>query len=101
IPNTPINRSQENLTNTNMSNIGAFNNAINTFNITAQQLTKSIANMPSEISLKANHRVELIINGAQVLAEIHPSIVKLVEKTAESQMNKFIDQKFPEVGRVM
>lgn len=78
----------------------SFNESINKFSAAANSLSKSIASIPSEITLKATHRVEVIINGAQVLAEIQPSVVKLVEASTASAMNNFISQKFPEVGPV-
>jgi len=75
-----------------------FNSAISKLSSVADRLSQSLSNIPSEITMRATHRVEVIHNGAQVFAQIEPGLVKLVEQQTNKAINNMIMQKFPEVG---
>lgn len=75
-----------------------FNIAISKFNSSALELSRALSSFPSTISMTANHRVEVVINGAQVLSQLEPTISKMVVASTNRELNRFIDQKFPEVG---
>jgi TP901 family phage tail tape measure protein len=81
-----------------MSSISTLNTAIGQFNSTALELARAISTIPSSISLNANHRVEVIHNGIQIFSQMEQSISRLIISTTNKEINKFIDQKFPEVG---
>ena len=81
-----------------MAAMNNLNAAMGQFNTSANALAKAISTMPSTISLTANHKVEVIINGAQAFSEMEPSISKMIISTTNKELNRFIEQKFPEVG---
>lgn len=69
------------------------------FGANIQKLTEAIAGIPHTIQIEARHIVEVIHNGAQIFANLEPSVIKLVESVTEQALNKMIRQKFPDVGR--
>jgi TP901 family phage tail tape measure protein len=61
--------------------------------------TLAPGSIPNEIAVKhSDQRVEVILNGAQVLAEISPEIQTLIVRQTKDAMNQMLKQKFPNVG---
>ena len=71
----------------------------NTFNNSIERLGQYISSIPSQITMSATHRIEVIINGAQVLQNLEPSLKQLVQLETNNAINKMLNQKFPEAGR--
>jgi len=72
--------------------------AVNKFGQNSQELITSLNNFPREISLNANHKVEVIFNGAEVLAGLSDGVAKLAVEKAVGVINKMIAKKMPDVG---
>jgi hypothetical protein len=72
--------------------------AFNKFDSSVAKLTVAIESMPHTISMNVRHTMEVVFNGAEVLATLQPSLQDLVIKTTESQINRMIRDKFPDVG---
>lgn len=82
------------------SSDNGFITAFNNFNNTANRFIEAMSAFPSSISLEGNHRVEVIVNGADVLNGIMPEIKSLISNATSSAINKMITEKFPDVGPV-
>ncbi len=72
--------------------------AVNRFGQNSQELITSLNNFPREISLNANHRVEVIFNGAEVLASLSEGVAKLAVDKTVVVVNKMIAKKMPDIG---
>lgn len=78
----------------------SFNDVVVKFSNAAGSLSKSLDQFPREITLSANHKVEVIFNGAEILTRLMPEIQNIAIEECKLAINKMIDQKFPDVGRV-
>ena len=52
-------------------------------------MTQAMNNFPRSIEIQGNHKVEVVLNGAQVLNEMMPSIQKFVTGEINKALNKF------------
>lgn len=73
-----------------------FNASVNKLAEVATNLTK----IPSTISMTVRHTVEVVFNGAEVLSTLQPALQDLAIKTAGTQINRMIADKFPDAGPV-
>lgn len=78
--------------------LSSLNSAVQSLSTQIDRLQAAFSSIPTEISMTGRHTVELIINGAQVLTQLQPEIVKLVESGAKDAINKMLKNKFPQVG---
>lgn len=81
-------------------NATAFNSAVVKFSTVSDKLATSLDRFPREITLSANHKVEIIFNGAEIMTKLMPEIQKIAIEQSKVAINKLIDDKFPDVGRV-
>lgn len=77
-----------------------FNDVVVKFSNSASALSKSLDQFPREITLSARHTVEVVFNGAEILTRLMPEIQNIAIEQSKVAINKMIDQKFPDVGRV-
>jgi len=76
-----------------------FNEIVQKFATKVDLLADSLNSINGlEIQLMANHKVEVLINGAQVLQQIEPSIQNLVVSETNKAINSMLKTKFPDVG---
>jgi len=68
------------------------------FDVSVAKLATAIEAMPHTINMSVRHTVEVIFNGAEVLASLQPGIQDLVVKTTQKSINTMIAAKFPDVG---
>lgn len=73
----------------------ASNEAVNGFINQSNALASSMDNFPRTVELTANHKVEVVINGAQVLAQLEPGIKSLIEGATTDAIANFSRKKFP------
>lgn len=81
---------------------------LNELRSVVQQFSTVVGNMSSKleqfkdlsISLNATHKVEVIFNGAEILSKLQPEIARIAVEQAKDSINRMIDAKFPDVGRV-
>lgn len=69
------------------------------FSNTADSLSDALNNFPREIQHTITGRVEIIHNGAEVLARIMPSVQELVTARVAEGISKFTKDNFPELGQ--
>lgn len=74
--------------------------AINNFSSYIDRLEGLFKKLPTQITLKANHTVEVIVNGAEVMNALNPQLQSLVVEGAKKEINRMLQDKFPEVGTV-
>ena len=68
----------------------------NKLDILAESMN-SISGM--EIQLNATHKVEVVINGAQILQQLEPSIQNLIVSESNKAINAMLASKFPTISR--
>lgn len=76
------------------------NAAFAKFDVSVNKLATALEAMPHTINMNVRHTVEVVFNGAEVLASLQPSLQDLVVKTTQTQINQMIRDKFPDVGTV-
>jgi hypothetical protein len=82
-----------------MPDLSQLNEIVQKFGNKVDLFAESLNNINGlEIQLVANHKVEVIINGAQVLQELQPSIQNLVVSETNTAINSMLKEKFPDVG---
>lgn len=67
------------------------------FQESTQKLAEVLSNMPSSIDLNGSHKVEVIINGAEVMTNLKPEIAAMIEQKTKEVLNNFIKQNLPDV----
>lgn len=80
------------------SSLGSFNASISSFMNGINTIAQALSNIPSKIEMTGNHRVEVVINGSQVLNNIMPEISALVKGEIKRSINRLITERFPEQG---
>lgn len=75
-----------------------FNSSVQRFSSSAASLATALNNFPRELTLNANHRVEIVITGAQVLQNLLPAVTDLIVTKGKEQINNMLKTKFPTVG---
>lgn len=83
-----------------LDNLEQFRNVVRDFSVNTAKLTESLDRFPRQIDLNANHKVEVIFNGAEVLSKLIPEIQSIAIAESKKAINNMIDTKFPDVGRV-
>lgn len=73
--------------------------SIRMFAESSSKLSEALASFPSQISLEGKHTVEVIVNGTQALQGILPEVSQLIEKETKAQINKLLQNKFPDAGQ--
>jgi len=76
----------------------SFDASVTKFASAAQELGKSLAAFPSQITMTGTHDLNVNLNGGEVLASIQPSIEKLVLASIQTNIDNLIKDKFPKVG---
>lgn len=66
-----------------------FKSSVNIFNTAVADLGKVLNAFPHTISLEANHKVEVIFNGAEVLQGLLPSIQEIALGKAQEVLNQY------------
>lgn len=64
----------------------------------ANGVSQTLSNIPRTVELAATHRVEVIVNGAQVLAQLQPGIEQLVITETDKAIQRFASQNLPGIG---
>jgi TP901 family phage tail tape measure protein len=75
----------------------AFGDSITQFNNNAANLSQTLGAFPSEVGHNVNGKVEVIINGAQVLEGIMPGIKEMINAQINSSINDFTRNNFPQL----
>jgi TP901 family phage tail tape measure protein len=75
-----------------------FNASVTKFSSSAASLATALNSFPRELTLTANHRVEIVITGAQVLQNLLPAVTDLIVTKGKEQINNMLKTKFPTVG---
>lgn len=75
-----------------------FNSSVQRFSSSAASLATALNNFPRELTLTANHRVEIVITGAQALQNMLPAVTELIVAKGKEQINNMLKTKFPTVG---
>lgn len=73
--------------------------SIRTFAESSSKLSQALSAFPAQIALEGKHTVEVIVNGTQALQEILPEVSQLIAKETKSQINKLLQNKFPDAGQ--
>lgn len=84
----------------NPESLSTFNQSITQFVTASDKLSTSLNNFPREITLNANHKLEVILNGAQVLAAMVPEMQNLIINETKTMLNDFIKDKLPDLGEI-
>lgn len=71
-----------------------------TFSANIEKLSQAFASFPSEISLTAYHKVDVVFNGAQVFESFKPEMKAIAIASTKQAINKMLRIKFPEVGQI-
>ena len=75
--------------------------ALMTFNGNAEKLSNALNNFPREISVVSQQRVEVVLNGAEVLKNIESSVKRIALETTREQIDEMMKQNFPETGGLL
>ncbi len=87
--------------NVNIQGITELRSVVETFSTVVDNMTKKLESFKDlSISLSATHKVEVVFNGAEILSKLHPEIERIAVEQTKVAINKMIDDKFPDVGRV-
>jgi len=78
--------------------VSKFNLAVNQLGIQIQNMRDAISKIPTEITMNGTHRVDVYLNGAQVLTQIKPEIAALIQSEIKNGINKLIKTKMPNLG---
>ncbi len=70
--------------------------SVNKFAQNSEALVTSLNNFPREITMNATHRIEVIFNGAEVLAQLQKPLQDMAIAKATEQLNKYIKTNTPE-----
>lgn len=76
----------------------SFLDGIREFSSTSEKLMKSLDNFPREVIHTINGRVELILNGADVLSRIMPSVQEMIVAKIDSAIRDFTKKNFIELA---
>lgn len=87
LQNALLNFSQEN---------SKLTDALLTFGRNSSDLVEAMNNFPRELSISGTQEISVLINGADVLARIEPSIKELVDSSIEKALQDMIKSKFPD-----
>lgn len=74
-----------------------FNETIRVFSRSANALAGALNNFPSNVSHTINGKVEVIINGAEVLSKLGKPLQELIEGKITAAISKFAQDKFPDL----
>jgi hypothetical protein len=83
----------------NLEGIMRLQETVTAFSSVADKLSDALNNFPREIQHTINGKVEVIINGASVLAEMMPAIRDMITAKAGEAINDFTKKNFPELGQ--
>lgn len=72
--------------------------SIKEFSRTSDKMTEAMNNFPREVSHTINGKVEVILNGAEVLTNIQPAMQELVERKIAEGIRNFVNDNLPELG---
>jgi hypothetical protein len=64
----------------------------------AQALASAIEKMPTTLSIKGEHNVNVNINGAEVMSKLTPDIQNMVTQEVKNALGKIFDENMPEAG---
>lgn len=73
----------------------AANDGVNNFINQSNALASAMDNFPRNVELTANHKVEVVINGAQVLSNLMPAIEELIIGSTNEAIANMTKKKFP------
>ncbi len=73
--------------------------ALNGFGAIATSLADSLSKIPHTITMEANHNVNVVHNGLEILTALEPSITKMIAAQTNEIIDQFIEQKLPDLGR--
>lgn len=88
------------ISNKGVNYVGGLQAASQNLQNAAAPMVQAMNAFPRTIDMNANHKVEVVINGAQVLTSIIPQIQGLIESEAKRMINKMIKDKLPDLGQV-
>jgi hypothetical protein len=77
-----------------------FNQGLNGFVGQSTALVAAMDNFPRTVDLSATHRVEVVINGAQVLQGLMPAMQEIAIAASNDAISKFVKEKMPGAGAV-
>lgn len=77
----------------------ALQTSIRSFAESSAKLSEAMSAFPRQISMEGKHTVEVIVNGTQALQNILPEVRELIEKESKVQLNKLLQDKFPDAGQ--
>ena len=81
--------------------VGRFDSVLKSFSGSVDRLVNSLQSLNGmTITMKATHDVNVVFNGAETLGRLMPELRDLAVTAAKQEINKMIDSKFPDVGRV-
>jgi hypothetical protein len=78
--------------------INSMNQSFVAFGNNADRLASALNQFPREISIQAQHNVEVVFNGAEVFNNLGPQFQTMVEGQVKNALNSMLREKFPEVG---
>ncbi len=70
--------------------------ALTAFGRNSSELTEALNNFPKTLEISGSQTVEVLINGAEVLAGIEPGLKELVDSSIELALNNMIKTRFPD-----
>lgn len=76
----------------------SFLNGVREFSSTSEKLINSLNNFPREVIHTINGRVELILNGADVLSRIMPSVQEMIVAKIDMAIREFTKKNFIELA---
>lgn len=74
--------------------------AFSTFDSSSKSLIQALNAFPQSISLEGNQKIEVIINGAEILTQLEPRIRKMAIDAAITKIQEFAKDKLPDLGPV-
>lgn len=81
--------------------ISRLDNVLTSFSGTVDRLVSSLQTLNGmTINMAVRHDVNVVFNGAETLGRLMPELRDLAVSAAKQEINKMIDTKFPDVGRI-
>jgi TP901 family phage tail tape measure protein len=78
--------------------VGSFVQALTAFSGQATALTDALTKMPRTLTVTGEQRVEVTLNGAEMLTRLTPEIQKMVQEQTQNAIRQVFKDKLPDAG---
>lgn len=73
--------------------------ALNGFGNTVNELVNSLGRIPTSITMEGRHEMVVVVNGLEVLGALEPNLQAFVVSKINEELDRYTEEKFPDVGR--